>query len=112
MVSAVLLAYVAVNLAVAGHTSITVDEVHHFDYGRRVLNGQPERRAVYDNIRRFAGYHFCSNVGELIPFLVWGVTGGAVPLPLVVMFTVTPVRTSPASEISVPDVSPPGLLVV
>ena len=44
-----------------------------------------EGRAVYDNIRRFAGYHFCSNVGELIPFLVWGVTGGAVPLPLVVM---------------------------
>ncbi len=44
-----------------------------------------EGRAVYDNIRRFAGYHFCSNVGELVPFLVWGVTGGAVPLPLVVM---------------------------
>jgi Ca2+-transporting ATPase len=44
-----------------------------------------EGRAVYDDIRRFAGYHFTSNVGELIPFLVWGVTGGAVPLPLVVM---------------------------
>jgi magnesium-transporting ATPase (P-type) len=44
-----------------------------------------EGRAVYDNIRRFAGYHFSSNVGELIPFLVWGITGGAVPLPLVVM---------------------------
>jgi magnesium-transporting ATPase (P-type) len=44
-----------------------------------------EGRAVYDNIRRFAGYHFCSNVGELIPFLVWGLSGGAVPLPLVVM---------------------------
>jgi len=44
-----------------------------------------EGRAVYDNIRRFTGYHFCSNVGELVPFLVWGITGGAVPLPLVVM---------------------------
>jgi Ca2+-transporting ATPase len=44
-----------------------------------------EGRAVYDNIRRFAGYHFCSNVGELAPFLVWGISGGAVPLPLVVM---------------------------
>jgi magnesium-transporting ATPase (P-type) len=44
-----------------------------------------EGRAVYDNIRRFAGYHFCSNVGELVPFLVWGITGGAIPLPLVVM---------------------------
>jgi len=44
-----------------------------------------EGRAVYANIRRFAGYHFGSNVGELVPFLVWGISGGAVPLPLVVM---------------------------
>ena len=44
-----------------------------------------EGRAVYDNIRRFTAYHFCSNVGELVPFLVWGISGGAVPLPLVVM---------------------------
>jgi magnesium-transporting ATPase (P-type) len=44
-----------------------------------------EGRAVYDNIRRFAAYHFCSNVGELLPFLAWGVAGGAIPLPLTVM---------------------------
>ena len=44
-----------------------------------------EGRAVYDNIRRFAAYHFCSNVGELLPFLFWGISGGAVPLPLTVM---------------------------
>jgi magnesium-transporting ATPase (P-type) len=50
-----------------------------------VVAAVEEGRAVYDNIRRFAGYHFCSNVGELVPFLVWGVTGGWVPLPLVVM---------------------------
>jgi magnesium-transporting ATPase (P-type) len=50
-----------------------------------VVAAVEEGRAVYDNIRRFAGYHFCSNVGELVPFLVWGVSGGAVPLPLVVM---------------------------
>jgi magnesium-transporting ATPase (P-type) len=50
-----------------------------------VVAAVEEGRAVYDNIRRFAGYHFTSNVGELVPFLVWGVTGGAVPLPLVVM---------------------------
>jgi magnesium-transporting ATPase (P-type) len=44
-----------------------------------------EGRAVFDNIRRFTAYHFCSNVGELVPFLVWGISLGAVPLPLVVM---------------------------
>jgi magnesium-transporting ATPase (P-type) len=50
-----------------------------------VVAAVEEGRAIYDNIRRFAGYHFCSNVGELVPFLVWGATGGWVPLPLVVM---------------------------
>ena len=50
-----------------------------------VVAAVEEGRAVYDNIRRFSVYHFCSNVGELIPFLVWGVSGGAIPLPLVVM---------------------------
>ena len=50
-----------------------------------VVAAVEEGRAVYDDIRRFAGYHFCSNVGELVPFLVWGISGGAVPLPLVVM---------------------------
>jgi calcium-translocating P-type ATPase len=44
-----------------------------------------EGRAVYDNIRRFAQYHFSSTVAELLAFLVWGLSGGAIPLPLVVM---------------------------
>ncbi|HET8651646.1 MAG TPA: cation-transporting P-type ATPase [Gaiellaceae bacterium] len=50
-----------------------------------VVAAVEEGRGVYDNIRRFSVYHFCSNVGELIPFLVWGLSGGAIPLPLVVM---------------------------
>jgi P-type Ca2+ transporter type 2C len=50
-----------------------------------VVAAVEEGRAVYDNVRRFSVYHFCSNVAELIPFLVWGLSGGAVPLPLVVM---------------------------
>jgi magnesium-transporting ATPase (P-type) len=44
-----------------------------------------EGRAVYDNVRRFAQYHFSSNVAELMAFLTWGLSGGAIPLPLVVM---------------------------
>jgi magnesium-transporting ATPase (P-type) len=50
-----------------------------------VVAAVEEGRAVWDNIRRFTSYHFCSNVGELLPFLVWGVSLGAVPLPLTVM---------------------------
>lgn len=44
-----------------------------------------EGRAIYEDIRKFAGYHFCSNAAELVPFLVWGLSGGLVPLPLQVM---------------------------
>ncbi|MBM3679017.1 MAG: cation-transporting P-type ATPase [Actinobacteria bacterium] len=50
-----------------------------------VVAAVEEGRAVYDNIRRFTGYHFCSNVGELVPYVVWGLFLGAVPLPLTVM---------------------------
>jgi P-type Ca2+ transporter type 2C len=50
-----------------------------------VVAAVEEGRAVWDNIRRFTSYHFCSNVGELLPFLVWGVSLGAIPLPLTVM---------------------------
>ena len=50
-----------------------------------VVAAEEEGRAVYDNIRRFSVYHFCSNVGELVQFLVWGLAGGAIPLPLTVM---------------------------
>ncbi|HUP31774.1 MAG TPA: cation-transporting P-type ATPase, partial [Gaiellaceae bacterium] len=50
-----------------------------------VVAAVEEGRAVYDNIRRFSVYHFCSNVGQLVPFLAWGLSGGAIPLPLTVM---------------------------
>ena len=50
-----------------------------------IVNAIEEGRAVYDNIRRFAQYHFSSNVAELLAFLTWGLSGGAIPLPIVVM---------------------------
>jgi magnesium-transporting ATPase (P-type) len=63
----------------------TADMILLDDNFASIVAAVEEGRAVYDNIRRFAAYHLCSNVGELVPFLVWGVSGGAVPLPLVVM---------------------------
>ncbi|HXV91673.1 MAG TPA: cation-transporting P-type ATPase, partial [Pseudonocardia sp.] len=42
-------------------------------------------RATFANIRRFLTYHLTDNVAELAPFLVWGLTGGSVPLALGVL---------------------------
>jgi magnesium-transporting ATPase (P-type) len=42
-------------------------------------------RATFANIRRFLTYHLTDNVAELAPFLVWGLTGGGVPLALGVL---------------------------
>ena len=63
----------------------TADMILLDDNFASIVAAVEEGRAVYDNIRRFVSYHFCSNVGELVPFLVWGLSGGRIPLPLVVM---------------------------
>ncbi|HSC91504.1 MAG TPA: cation-transporting P-type ATPase [Gaiellaceae bacterium] len=63
----------------------TADMVLLDDNFASIVAAVEEGRAVFDNIRRFALYHFASNVAELVPFLVWGLSGGRVPLPLVVM---------------------------
>ena len=63
----------------------TADMVLLDDNFASIVAAVEEGRAVYDNIRRFAAYHFSSNVGELVPFIAWGASGGAIPLPLTVM---------------------------
>ncbi|MGN6220845.1 MAG: cation-translocating P-type ATPase [Microbacterium sp.] len=42
-------------------------------------------RATFKNIRRFLTYHLTDNVAELAPFVVWALTGSAVPLAIGVM---------------------------
>ncbi|HWA53635.1 MAG TPA: cation-transporting P-type ATPase [Solirubrobacterales bacterium] len=42
-------------------------------------------RRIYDNIRKFILYIFAHLTPELAPFLVFGLGGGAIPLPLTVM---------------------------
>ncbi|MEV6210183.1 cation-transporting P-type ATPase [Kitasatospora sp. NPDC051914] len=44
-----------------------------------------EGRRTYDNIRKFIVYIFTHAVPEVVPFLVFALAGGAVPLPLTVM---------------------------
>jgi P-type Ca2+ transporter type 2C len=44
-----------------------------------------EGRAVYANVRRFTSYIFTSNTPEAVPFLAFGLSGGAIPIALPVM---------------------------
>ena len=42
-------------------------------------------RRVYDNVRKFIQYIFAHAVPEVVPFLVFALSGGSIPLPLTVM---------------------------
>ena len=42
-------------------------------------------RRVYDNVRKFICYIFTHAVPEVVPFLVFALAGGSVPVPLTVM---------------------------
>jgi magnesium-transporting ATPase (P-type) len=42
-------------------------------------------RQVYDNVRKFIVYIFAHATPEVVPFLLYALSGGAVPLPLTVM---------------------------
>ncbi|HVC14689.1 MAG TPA: cation-transporting P-type ATPase [Acidimicrobiales bacterium] len=42
-------------------------------------------RQVFDNVRKFIVYIFTHAVPEVVPFLVFALSGGAIPLPLTVM---------------------------
>ena len=42
-------------------------------------------RAAFGNIRRFLTYHLTDNVAELVPFMVWALSGGRFPLALGVL---------------------------
>ena len=44
-----------------------------------------EGRRVYDNVRKFMLYIFAHAVPEVVPFLLFALSGGAVPLPLTVL---------------------------
>ncbi len=50
-----------------------------------VIDAVGEGRRTYDNIRKFIFYIFSHAVPELAPFLVFALSGGAVPLPMTVM---------------------------
>lgn len=50
-----------------------------------IVNAIEEGRAVFDNIKKFLTYIFASNIPEIVPYLVFVLSGGAIPLPLTVL---------------------------
>jgi magnesium-transporting ATPase (P-type) len=50
-----------------------------------IIDAVEEGRRVYDNVRKFILYIFTHAVPEIVPFLLFALSGGAIPLPLTVM---------------------------
>jgi Ca2+-transporting ATPase len=50
-----------------------------------IVHAVEEGRAVYDNIRKFITYIFTHNVAEAVPFILFVLSGGRIPLALNVM---------------------------
>jgi len=50
-----------------------------------IVSAIEEGRAVYANIKKFLTYIFTSNTPEAVPFILWAMTGGQIPLALNVM---------------------------
>jgi magnesium-transporting ATPase (P-type) len=44
-----------------------------------------EGRSAYADVRRFLTFHLTANVAELMPFIVWALSGGRIPLALTVL---------------------------
>ncbi len=50
-----------------------------------IVNAVEEGRTVFANIKRFITYIFASNIPEIVPYLVFVLSGGLIPLPLTVL---------------------------
>lgn len=50
-----------------------------------IVAGVREGRRVFDNVRKFVLYIFAHAVPEVLPFLLFAVSGGMIPLPLTVL---------------------------
>jgi P-type Ca2+ transporter type 2C len=74
---------VAMGLAGTDVAKEAADMILTDDNFASIVNAIEEGRAVYDNIRRFVGYIFASNVPELLPFIFFVMF--RVPLALTVM---------------------------
>ena len=61
-------------------TAVLVD-----DNFATIVAAVEEGRRVYDDVRKFIVYIFAHAVPEVVPFLLFALSGGAIPLPLTVL---------------------------
>ena len=54
------------------------------DFGSIVTAIEAGRR-IYDNVRKFIVYIFAHAVPEVVPFLLFALSGGAIPMPLTIL---------------------------
>jgi calcium-translocating P-type ATPase len=82
------------------------------DFGSIVTAVEAGRR-IYDNVRKFIVYIFAHAVPEVVPFLLFALSGGAIPLPLTILqllaFDVGS-ETLPALSLS-RDPAEPGIML-
>ena len=72
----------------ASGTDVAREAATHDPHRRRlqsIVTAVEEGRRVYANIRKFILYIFAHAPAEVMPFLVFALSGGRVPLPLTVM---------------------------
>ena len=76
---------VAMGLAGTDVAKEAADMILLDDNFASIVSAVEEGRAVYDNIKKFTTYILTSNVPEAVPFVVFALTGGRIPIALDVM---------------------------
>lgn len=76
---------VAMGLAGTDVARESADVILTDDNFATIVYAIEEGRAVYANIRKFVTYIFTSNVPEAVPFMLFALSGGRIPLALTVM---------------------------
>jgi potassium/sodium efflux P-type ATPase len=67
----------------------TADMILTDDNFASIVNAIEEGRTVYSNIKKFAAYIFTSNTPEAVPFVLFALSQGRIPLALNVMHILT-----------------------
>ena len=76
---------VAMGLAGTDVAKEAADMILTDDNFASIVHAVEEGRAVYDNIKKFTTYIFTSNTPEAVPFIVWALSAGRIPIALNVM---------------------------